>query len=397
MVASPLAVVSVLLEHPHSANLCERVAEICLAAARTRTPEVLTSAQVADTPTTSVIAREDAQTSLGNLLEILDRGATTAPEWQLLSAAVALHVARTLDGSAADQHALLDQCTWLATVTACNPWLFLDACLQPSQSRLWDAIDEHFLAQPVAAKLVLAASLTAASSPDAVRVKQRWLYAVENPTLLLVLQAGTPSAPLLGRQIARARGPVWRFFEVVTGYALLRALGRVVFNVLLLGRRDVELVLSPFGMELTRRLRLLGVPIRERRDYIAFNEVRTVRVLRRWQGVGTYVGLAALALGTYFGSSLFWDGMRLPGTSPTLLGWGLVAVTLGVLLDLLFERGLALLGKRKTTQLEVHFGRRRVVAFAGVDTGKADGVIEHLTRLHAVNRSPSPAPVAAAR
>jgi hypothetical protein len=376
----------VLREHPQSAALCERVADVCLVAAERRAPEFLSGPAVADAPTRSVIANQDAVTELGNPIEILDRGAETEPEWSLLGAAVSLHVARSLGASATEEtERLLSQCTWLATETACNPWLFLEACLQPSQAPLWQAIGDHVLAQSHASQVVLATSLIGARSPDALQVKQRWLLAASSPTVTALLELGTPSSRVRGQLQAAPRSGMLLVLQFLTGYLLVRSLVRVLGRTLLRARSDAELTLSPRGLELLHQPSLMGVPLRERRTWIPLDQLLRVSQETRYHSAALYAGLLGLGAGTYWGSELFWDGLRVPGLSPTLLGWGLLLLLLGLVTDF----GLSYVARRQRGQVRLLIVQRRgrTIAMGCLEPDTARKLLEQLVELRAFERA----------
>jgi hypothetical protein len=383
-----VSALDVLRAHPHSAALCERVADVCLAAAERRAPEVLSGPAVADAPTSAVIANHEAATSLGNPIEILDRGATTELEWNLLSAAVALHVARSLGGGeTAATEKLLNQCTWLAVTTHCNPWLFLEACLLPSQLPLWQAVDTHFGEQSHAAQVVLATSLISARSTDAIQVKQRWLVRATSPTLLAVLELGTPSVSLKGRLQPPTRNILVVCLQALSGYLLVRAILQAAGSLLLGARAETEVALSPRGLELTHRQRLMGVPLKERQLWIPLEQLGSVSQETRFQGFRLYAGLAMLGAGTYFGSELFWDGLRVPGLSPTLLGWGLLLVLLGLVLDFAFAKWAVL--RHNRVRLNITQRRGRAIALGSLDPALVRVWLEHLVQLRSFQSAPT--------
>ena len=94
-----------------------------------------------------------------------------------------------------------------------------------------------------------------------------------------------------------------------------------------------ELRLSERGLELSHRTLLLGRVLRETETLIPLSNLANVKREVQYPRLGLYAGLLALIAGTYVGTGLFVDGIRVPGGSPSLLGMGLAAMALGIVLD----------------------------------------------------------------
>jgi hypothetical protein len=162
----------------------------------------------------------------------------------------------------------------------------------------------------------------------------------------------------------------------LTGILFLRAAGALLARYTLGLRRPARLRLTGEGLELAYRVDLLGKTLRERASVVPFERIAELSREVRFARAGTYAGLLALVLGTYFGVTLLSDGVRAPGGSPTLVGLGLGVVALGLLLD--FALTSLLDGARRKVRLVVVPDRGRRLCIAGLDAGAADDVLRRL-------------------
>jgi hypothetical protein len=130
---------------------------------------------------------------------------------------------------------------------------------------------------------------------------------------------------------------------------------------------------------LTEATILLGRPLRTRERFIPSDQITAIERETRHSGMALYAGLFTLALGTYVGTGLLADAVRVPGGSPTLLGTGLVLVALGLLLDFLLFRFWPLKQGRARVAIEPVRGPGWVVV--GPDPKRADAWIQRFTQL----------------
>jgi len=191
---------------------------------------------------------------------------------------------------------------------------------------------------------------------------------------------------LAGELTLAPRGPVASVLWLVSGLAAVRAGLELLGRLALSYRRPATLRLSEKGLELSHRTTLLGRTLREGHTLVPLANLGSVTREVRFARLGLYAGLLALSLGTYVGAGLVVDGLRAPGTSPSLLGMGLVAITLGVVLDFL----LAVVwdAVKQTSRVVIVQRRGPRLCMRGVDPAQADQV---LTSLRAALPGPDPA------
>lgn len=172
----------------------------------------------------------------------------------------------------------------------------------------------------------------------------------------------------------------------VSGWLLLSAAARVLARLTLGLRRPAELTVNARGLELNQKTLLLGKVLRERRTLFTRDGVARVTREVRFARAALYAGLIALALGTYVGMGLFLDGVRVPGTSSSLIGLGLLAIALGLALDYGLT-SLSDLSRGRCRVLLVPV-RGRSFALSGLAPADADALLRRL----AVEFSPEAPP-----
>jgi hypothetical protein len=164
---------------------------------------------------------------------------------------------------------------------------------------------------------------------------------------------------------------------VVTGVSLVRGALRLAGRVAFAYRKPAELRLSDRGVEISHRTELLGRVLKDAETVIPLANVASISREVRYARLGLYAGLLALVIGTYIGAGLLIDGARVPGGSPSLLGFGLVAIALGIVLDYAFAVLWDVV--RRTCRLVVVPQRGRAVCIQGLDPGETDKVLAELT------------------
>lgn len=164
---------------------------------------------------------------------------------------------------------------------------------------------------------------------------------------------------------------------VVTGVSLVRGALRLAGRVAFAYRKPAELRLSERGVEISHRTELLGRVLKDAETVIPLANVASISREVRYARLGLYAGLFALVVGTYIGAGLLIDGVRVPGGSPSLLGFGLVAIALGIVLDYAFAVLWDVV--RRTCRLVVVPQHGRAVCIQGLDPTETDKVLSELT------------------
>jgi hypothetical protein len=384
MSPTPREVLENLLGHPHGPALCARAAQVVLAAAARRNAACLGGPEVAelDTGALEPLTREQSATRFGDLLEILDRGAQSQTEWLLVAVAVSIHLGRRWPS--VDAPSTLDQLFWLCDETPCNVWLTLDDCLDgPASEALWGEALPILLRQSHRCQIAVAAGLSGATSEGALRLKRELAAHTDSPTVRMLLDLSTP-APALQGELARPPAKPWSLaLQAITGWLVLRTLASVVMRFVLGSRRRARLRVTRRGLEISTQRRLLGRDLMERTQFIPLGELSSLACETRFHGLGIYVGLMALGAGTYIGSGLLVDALRVTGGSPTLAGFGLLTLLGGLALDFAFTT----LGDHRKGKTRViitpHRGTR--FALAKVDALDAEAWLKRLSVLSALN------------
>jgi hypothetical protein len=192
-------------------------------------------------------------------------------------------------------------------------------------------------------------------------------------------------ARLSGELTSAPKGPFVSALFVLSGFSLLRGACRLAGRLAFAYRRPAELRLSRRGVEIKHRTELLGRVLRDRETVIPLSNVASISREIRFARLGLYSGLFALAVGTYVGAGLVVDGARVPGGSPSLLGFGLLAIVLGIVLDY----GLAVAWDvvKQTCRLVVTPQRGPALCIQGLDPQETDRVLEELSTMLAANAS----------
>lgn len=188
--------------------------------------------------------------------------------------------------------------------------------------------------------------------------------------------AATP-ARLSGELAAPPSSVAVAILLALTGVSLVRGALRLAGRVAFAYRKPAELRLSDRGVEISHRTELLGRVLNDAETVIPLANVASISREVRYARLGLYAGLLALVLGTYIGAGLLIDGARVPGGSPSLLGFGLVAIALGIVLDYAFAVLWDVV--RHTCRLIVVPQRGRAVCIQGLDPTETDKVLSELT------------------
>lgn len=386
MSVSRLDVLNSLRSHAHTERLCARVSEVCVLAARAKRADWLSAQTVAaETGPLTALSPAEAETEFGNVLSILDRGAQTPVEWCVLAAALSLSLARQWptvareQGPTAEERDQLHLVAWLAAHTGCNAWAFFaldDTC---GDGPLWGDVDACLDEWGSAEQLALAVGVMEAGSEPALRLKASWLERSGNPSITTLLETSSTSPWLEGQIGSPSPRGVALVVQTLTGYAFLKTLCASFARYVLWRRRHARLRISPRGVEILSKTHVLGQAFKETRELIPLTEIREIRRETRYAGMGLYVGIACLLLGSLVGSGLLLDGLRVPGTSPSLLSLGIALILLGLGIDFALSQWNRTIAGRGALLLKRAGGQS--VLLQDLDPKAPSEVVERLSRL----------------
>ncbi|MCC6216040.1 MAG: hypothetical protein IT376_14335 [Polyangiaceae bacterium] len=267
---------------------------------------------------------------------------------------------------------------WAAAHTPIAAFSHL-AAEHPAAAALWPAIGEIAAgprggdgASSRAEALAAAAGLVASDAAAARAARGAAAASCADP-LVRGLLSGSGAAHLTGELASAPRGPVGTVLLGACGWLLLAAAAGAVGRFALDLRRPAELAMTPAGLLLRWRTELRGRVIRDREVVVPLGALAGVTREIRYSRAALYAGIAALALGSYAGMALFVDGFRVPGTSPALLGMGLLLLGLGVVIDY----GLTVLPSAVRGRSRVIVTRLRggALCVSGVDPAAADAML----------------------
>jgi hypothetical protein len=350
-------------------------------AAEARRPEGRPE-RVAALATELKLSREEAATPFGNALDVLERGPEDDAERALACALAAHVVALRAPGDRDDEDRLATDLLWLATYTPFDATGLIDRALGERAVTLWGAfadrvrrIDEGKMAAPGRGEaLVAAVALASSRSKGASRQAAALARDVRDRRLGWVLAAGVGAEPepVVGEMTAPPRGALATALMAVTGILIAVHALRLMGRLALAYKAPAELTLSDDGgLRVRWRVELLGRTLRSRDVLLPRSGlIRATREVR-YPRVALHAGLLALAVGSYVGVSTFVDGVR--AASPSLLGWGLAIVALGLALD--FALSSLAPGVRGRCRLLLVPRDGSALCIAGVDPRRADAVL----------------------
>lgn len=342
----PPNAVTTLSEHPHVDSLAEYVRSIAFDAAASRRSDFASRFHTAPPASGSTVevTPEQAETSLGNVRAVLERGIENPAEQNLLGALLALGVARKLPEEGEELQAMTANLVWLAAHTPCSALEFLDDALGDRAGTIWEAIAKVARAPGLSSPdfgnteaLVAAAALCRSASEVAHRARLHLAQNTLDPVLRAILSGGPSRSELSGELRSAPFGPV---LTAILAFTLLLFIARglsLIARFALAYRRPATLRIGPQGLELRHRIELMGRVLRDRATLVPLSNLSRVTREVRFARVGLYAGLSALVIGTYFGVGLIVDGVRVPGGSPPLLGMAVTCIIVGLGLDFLLS------------------------------------------------------------
>ena len=393
---SPHAVLEEIASRPRGDDLARLVHTVAFAAADERRARIEDG--LAELVERARLKTEDAETSYGNVLRALERGGAESAgsaTRALLAGLLARGVALSPPSGTEAEARVAESLVWLATHTSIDALTALDAALGDKADGLWIAVatlirrvDSGTAPLVGRAGAIIAASALFESESDSARSEAKALADDARDPIVRALLSGMAAAPaeatgpeapatvLAGEIVPAPRGPVALICLGFTGILAIMHLGRLLGRVALRYRRPAELRISSKGLVLHTKTELLGRTLKERDINIPIESLLRATREVRYPRLALYVGLGALALGSYIGISIFVDGAR--AGSPELLGIGFLLVVVGVALDYVLSN-LVPSGKR---QCRLVFEPRKgpSIALGKIDPIRADEALNRLKR-----------------
>lgn len=331
------------------------------------------------------LTRLDAETPFGNVLDVLERGVERPEERAMLGALLVLSLESDPPADA-DAAAMMGfHLVWLTTNTPCDALSVLDAGLGEDALPIWRGVARVVTSPettpadfgPTEA-LVAAAALRRSLSPDAQALRFDALALVTDEALYALL-APTPgdfSDALSGELQPVPRSALVTALLSVTFILFLWTVVRLIGRHAFLYKRPAALRLGPQGLELSYRVELMGQVLRDRVVVVPLSNLARVTREVKYARLGLYAGLAALTLGTYFGTGLFVDGVRVPGGSAPLLGLAALFILVGLGADFVLNSGAD--SARGRCRLVVVQRKGPSLCVGALDPAQADALLHAL-------------------
>jgi hypothetical protein len=342
------------------------------------------------------VTREAAETPLGNVLSLLERGPETALHWALLSALFARGFADAVRAKPGQRKQL---CAKLAVHCAFlevqSPYRVLAALPHLSDAELagdvYAALGELVLDEDAPAPSAAhrarnagrIAALEAAAAPAARAALERvereardgYSRALASLALGRAPRLPEPKCILSGRAGRFPRGAALSLLSWLSGFALLRWIGRVALSAIGC-RREVELELLGEAVRVRKRMRLLGRVVRDDEQVHPVARLCVARRSQRYPALQVALGACSFALGLLLGGLFVFDAFRVGDGSL----WAFAALFLlgGAALDLAF--GVVIPGRVGRVVLDLDLERRQRISITGVPIEQADALLAALAR-----------------
>lgn len=387
-----------ITEHPRGDDLARLVHTLAFAAFDERRPAL--SEGLGEGMDRLGLAPADMETRAGHVGGALEAGLASRAEGRaLLGALLARGVALSPpDGLSGELH-VAEALVWLGTFAGADALPFLDAAWPGRADAFWRAIadvieradDGGLPAIGRAGAIVAASGLAQSTSAAAASITRALAAKVKDVAVRGLLSGPAASAPsgaspgapapvlppdgsLAGEMAPGPHGPVAFTLLAVTGLLFVARAARLAGRFIIRYRAPAELRVEENGVTVKHRTELLGRTVRERETHIPRGSLLLVRREIRYPRLPLYAGLFALALGSYFGISVFVDGVR--AGSPDLLGLGALFFAIGVALD--FALGHLLPATRGRCRILLVPRKGRAVAVTDLDPALADAALRKL-------------------
>ncbi len=384
-----------LAAHPSGEALCALAFELMSRQAEAR---LLFSGKeyVERKATEKKLAQNDAKTSAGNLLSVLERGAENDAERVLLATAMVRGLSSALTAASGEaREAMLSRfvrhADYLELSTPLSIWGVISVALDPDlRSALHTELAQRIVddgsgdrGRAHAMRARNAARLSALASwsdgePSAARALSdvRQTRSLDPATAALAASlAPGKSAPGEAKEVKglleRPRTKsVWRALSLITGVALL---GWALRGLLALvgARREVDLRIVDAGIELEERTRAFGRILRQTKSAFSFSGVRSVAREVRYPRLHLYAGAIALGIGVLVGGIWIFDGVRGGDFQLAALGAGVLLA--GALRELVLDVVVPAQRGRVSVELAAERGRR--VRVGNLPLAEADAFV----------------------
>ncbi len=320
------------------------------------------------------------QTPWGNVREVLGGGPSSATTRALLAAVIALAIRSDFPSAPETEKRRALDLVRLAAHHRVDALSAVDVALGEAAGTFWSSVAALVNELTPAEAVVAVLSLKQSKSESAIRATQQLAAKETEPSLLralLVAPAGQVEH-LNGELAPPPRHPALTIVLALTGVLFFVAAVRLVGRLALAYRRPAELRVSERGVEVAYRTELLGRVLRDRSTLVPLANVRRLTREVRFARFGLYAGLVAVCIGSYLGMGLLVDGARVPGTSPPLLGMGLLIIGVGVALDF----GLSLLGDAARGRCRVLVEQNKGPSFCvgAVDRDRTDAFLNTVAK-----------------
>lgn len=273
-----------------------------------------------------------------DLRQILEFGARSSEDLDLLSALMLLGTAASWPTEPSSQQTLARRLLWLETHSALRCLSSAGAILDGARLKdlgfsllqLLESPDQELRPLTPAERAVGRAWLMTCAATECRSYSER-AQALEH----VANAVGASNLELRGDLGPKPRHGLLTALLAMTTLLFIDRAARAAGRYTLSFRSPAHLRLSERGLELTFHRELLGRVLKERKHLIPLSEIRQVLREVRYPRLGLYAGLAALTLGTLFGMRVFVDGLRVAGVSFVMMAWGAGFIVLGLGLDLL--------------------------------------------------------------
>ncbi|HMI92192.1 MAG TPA: hypothetical protein VK509_12540 [Polyangiales bacterium] len=378
------------------------------------------------------VKRSDADTPLGNVVALIERGAEGATQQGLLAALFVRGFGDAVQARPNERALLLarfcEHCEWLELSIGQRVWPLLPvllpsplvndvhaalgaATLQPDPAHLAGKSRDPRARARSAGRIALLAEADSPAARDALArigrehgdelirgLAGQALAAIRASTSgsvsvsSSVIVTGSPStstsssfpprdsaaSPLAscsvsGRSGPRRRGPVLTVLSWLSGFALLAWLFRL--GLFAIGyRREIELLLRGDALRVHRTTRLFGRTLIDEQRLHPLDDLSSAARTTRYPMLYAAVGTMCFALGVLLGGALGFDALR--AGEPALLSWAALGVLLGSALDLAFT--VLLPAGQGRVGLDLELGRTRSAQLTAVPLAEADRFLEAL-------------------